>query len=91
MILIVSQLLSQEQDFRRRGGLGAGDDVHELQSIPNNSQTTITTEGRSRLQAMKWQHGSSAAHRVDLRACTPLSGHLLSGPLGTVVDVPLDH
>ena len=34
MVLVVSQLLSQEQDFRCYGRLGAGSDVQELQSIP---------------------------------------------------------
>jgi hypothetical protein len=34
VVLVVSQLLSQEQDFRCYGRLGAGSDVQELQSIP---------------------------------------------------------
>jgi hypothetical protein len=37
VILVVSELLSQEQDFRRYRCPATSDDVHKLQSIPQQS------------------------------------------------------
>src|SRR5579864_7549030 len=63
VILVVGELLSQEQDFRRYFCPGMGDDVHELQSIPqqfpehDKDGADVTPPGD-----LKPKHGSSASH-----------------------------
>ena len=61
----VSELLSQEQDFRRYCCPGMGDDVHELQSVPqqfpdDKDEADVASPGD-----LKSKHGSSASHRTE--------------------------
>ena len=65
MILVLSELLSQEQDFRRYCCPGTGDDVHELQSVPqqfpdDKDEADVASPGD-----LQSKHGSSASHRTE--------------------------
>ena len=57
MILVVSELLSQEQDFCRYGCAGAGDHVHELPCVPQQFPNGGKNGTKITLPSSKLQHG----------------------------------
>lgn len=68
MILVISQLLSQEQDLRCYGRSGAGGDVRELQSIPQQFPKDRNCGAEVTLpNASQRQHGRSASHKARTR------------------------